>query len=400
MAEMLFPLQIKRQYADNIDADYVFDTYTDMDNFKSDPIAYGGMQAYAKDKDGSLFILNNAKTKWIELGGGSGISIVDDYSKLPTAMSSDAINYVKNDYTDTTVTPNVTYSGGFYLWDNSVTPTPSWKLISGSGAIATYTNLGNVKIKKDGGIVVETDGEIHLEDYSKITNPDGTVTITSGGGTYTKDPTTGDITGTTIGGVPVGTTTVTGTSPSGNPTTTTIVSIGGTTTTTTTETGTDPTSGNPISITTVVEDSPTGTTTTTTTTGTDSSGNPTTTTTSTTTTGGIPTSSTTTTTTSGTDPSGNPTSTTTTTTSTPTGTSTHTTTETTDTGTGNKTTVDVTSTSGGGITKTETSTKEEDPSGATISDTTDVTYEGDDDMFATEDDVDSIYNDIFSGLGW
>ena len=61
---------------------------------------------------------------------GSNLSLVtNDYSTLPI-VTTDTLIYCKNDYIDTSVTPNVTYNKGFYLWDNSVTPTPSWKLIS------------------------------------------------------------------------------------------------------------------------------------------------------------------------------------------------------------------------------------------------------------------------------
>ena len=368
MAEMLFPLQIKKQYAASIDSDYAFDTYVDLDNFKSDPIAYSGMLAYAKDRDGKLFILNNAKTSWIELSGGSGLTMVDDYTKLPSTMTSDSIYFVKNSYEDTSVSPSVIYSNGFYLWDNSVTPTPSWKLISSLGGIATYTDLGTVKIKLNGGIIVESDGEIHLEDFSKVDNGDGTVTITSGSGTYTKDTGTGGISNVSIGGLPVGSTTTTTIDGSGNTIETTVENVGGkeTITTTTKDSG-----GGIVSVD-IVE-----------------------------TTGGMPTSHITTTHTSGTDSSGNPTSTVETVITDGTGgSSTHTVTETTDIGTGNKTTVDITSTSGEGITKIETNTKEEDSSGTPISSTSSKEWFGDDDMFANRDNVDDIYSDIFSDLGW
>ena len=143
MAEMLFPLQIKKQYAASIDSDYAFDTYVDLDNFKSDPIAYSGMLAYAKDRDGKLFILNNAKTAWIELSGGSGLTMVEDYTKLPSTMTSDSIYFVKNSYEDTSVSPSVIYSNGFYLWDNSEI-TPNWKLISSSNDTVTKDDIDGI----------------------------------------------------------------------------------------------------------------------------------------------------------------------------------------------------------------------------------------------------------------
>ena len=55
-----------------------------------------------------------------------GITIVDSYNLLPV-VTEDTICYCKSDYTDISVTPNVTYKGGFYLWDNTANV---WTLIS------------------------------------------------------------------------------------------------------------------------------------------------------------------------------------------------------------------------------------------------------------------------------
>lgn len=322
---------------------------------------------YISENDNVTYRWDNTTTSYIKLSGGSGMVIVDDYSQLPTTMTSDSIYFVKNSYEDTSVTPSATYSNGFYLWDNSET-TPSWKLISSLGGIATYTDLGNVKIQLDGGIIVETDGEIHLEDFNKVDNGDGTVTITSGSGTYTKDTGSGEISNVSVGGLPVSSTTTTTSDGSGNTIETVVENVGGKETITTT---TKDSSGGIISVD-ILE-----------------------------TTGGMPTSHITTTHTSGTDGMGNPTSTVETVITDGTGgSSTHTVTETTDIGTGNKTTVDVTSTSSGGITKTETNTKEEDNTGTVASDTTDTTYEADQDLFCTKDDIDNSYDDIFLDLGW
>ena len=93
----------------------------------------------------------------------------------------------------------------------------------GAMKIATNTILGQVIIKLDGGIKVDSKGFIWIDGYTTAT---------------TTDPITGDITTTTtIGGV---TTTVT-TDPAGNPTSTTINIGGGAITSTT---ATDPTTGN------------------------------------------------------------------------------------------------------------------------------------------------------------
>ena len=55
-----------------------------------------------------------------------GITIVDSYDLLPV-VTEDTICYCNSDYTDTSVTPNVDYKSGFYLWDNTASV---WTLIS------------------------------------------------------------------------------------------------------------------------------------------------------------------------------------------------------------------------------------------------------------------------------
>ena len=68
--------------------------------------------------------------KWVNVTK-KGIEIIENYSLLPT-VTDDTICYVVNDYTDTAVTPNVTYKKGFYLWHNDGINTPKWTLISSS----------------------------------------------------------------------------------------------------------------------------------------------------------------------------------------------------------------------------------------------------------------------------
>ena len=57
---------------------------------------------------------------------GDGILIVDNYKVIPTS-TVEKIVYCKNDYKDTTVTPNVTYDSGFYRYDLTLS---KWILIN------------------------------------------------------------------------------------------------------------------------------------------------------------------------------------------------------------------------------------------------------------------------------
>ena len=199
-----------------------------------------------------------------------------------------------NDYNSLTNKPSI----------NGVTLTGN-KTLAQLGIIpATNTKLGEVIVKKDGGISVDTAGYIWIDGFNKTTttNPttgEVTTVITNGGITTTEvsNPITGETTTTTtIGDFKVETkddgkgniteTTLVGgaevkqeTDPSGNKST----SIGnkvvsGSKTETTTTTSTNPSTGNPVTTTIITTTTPNGTQQTTTLTETDpASGNITTT---------------------------------------------------------------------------------------------------------------------------
>ena len=321
-----------------------------------------------KEDDGNnkkgIYIWNTTDSKYESLtGNGKGINIVNDYSKLSTTLTDYEINYCLNDYTNS----GVTYDKGFYLYNKT---TNKWNPISVTGKIASNTTLGNVIIKKDGGIEVDSNGNIWIGGYSKtesvdpITGDKTTVT-TFNGVTDTKIETpTGDVSEKVdIGGLPVGSSSDVVTNPDGSTTETITETVGGQTTTTVIN---KDSSGNETGSTTTTEmgGKVISTITNSTSTTTDGSGNT------------IKVNSTTTTTASG----GSQISSTTTTT----------------TPSGDTTTVDkVENKDPSGITKVETTTT--DPTGNT---STDITYDAPSDMFATKDDVDSVYDNIFNGLDW
>lgn len=94
-------------------ADTVGKVYFD----KKDNNLYKGTEDLT-DPGNTVYDFENVSSK--------GIQIVDDYSLLPV-VTEDTICYCKTDYTDTSVTPNVEYKSGFYLWDNTASV---WTLIS------------------------------------------------------------------------------------------------------------------------------------------------------------------------------------------------------------------------------------------------------------------------------
>ena len=321
-----------------------------------------------KEDDGDnkkgIYIWNVTDSKYESLtGNGKGINIVDDYSKLSTTLTDYEINYCLNDYTNS----GVTYDKGFYLYNKT---TNKWNPISVTGKIASNTTLGNVIIKKDGGIEVDNNGNIWINGYSKTESVDpitGDKTTTidfNGVKTTTTETPSGDISKeSTVGGLHIGSNSDIITNPDGSTTETITETVGGQTTTTVIN---KDSSGNETGSTIVqtVGGSVVSTTTNSTSTTTDGSGNT------------IKVNSTTTTTASG----GSQISSTTTTT----------------TSSGDVTKVDkVENKDPSGITKIETTTT--DSTGIV---STDTTYDAPSEIFATKDDVDSVYDDIFNGLDW
>ena len=321
-----------------------------------------------KEDDGDnkkgIYIWNTTDSKYESLtGNGKGINIVDDYSKLSTTLTDYEINYCLNDYTNS----GVTYDKGFYLYNKT---TNKWNPISVTGKIASNTTLGNVIIKKDGGIEVDNNGNIWINGYSKTESVDpitGDKTTTidfNGVKTTTTETSSGDISKeSTVGGLHIGSNSDIITNPDGSTTETITETVGDQTTTTVIN---KDSSGNETGSTIVqtVGGSVVSTTTNSTSTTVDASGNT------------IKVNSTTTTTASG----GSQISSTTTTT----------------TSSGDVTKVDkVENKDPSGITKIETTTT--DPTGSV---STDTTYDAPSEIFATKDDVDSVYDDIFNGLDW
>ena len=319
-----------------------------------------------KEDDGDnkkgIYIWNTTDSKYESLtGNGKGINIVDDYSKLATTLTDYEINYCLNDYTNS----GVTHDKGFYLYNKT---TNKWNPISATGKIASNTTLGNVIIKKDGGIEVDSNGNIWIGGYTKtetidpITGDKTTTIDFNGVKTTTTETPSGDISEkTAVGGVPISTNTKTDPATGDITTTTT---IGGTTTTTVTST--DSSTGDKTT-TTVKKDSITGETTKVTE-KVDNTGNPISSSVVNKDKDGNEINSITTTVTNKTDPvSGN-----------------------------SITETVVENTNSSGITKIDTTTKN-NTTGTTENKTE---YEAVNDLFATRDDVDKTYDSIFNDLDW
>ena len=281
----------------------------------------------------------------------TNFTLPEDFGEITNVSSTSTLLGIIEPFTQIDKIYSYTKENGHIQISSSVT-----------GKIASATDLGMIKVGL--GLTIKNDGTLSLTNYSEEKDPvTGEITVTSGGISYKKNPTTGKITGTTVGGLPIGSTTITVPTAGGGTETTVVETVGGTTTTTVTTTDT---SGNPIgsTVTQTVGGEVISTITNSTSTTTDGSGNT------------IKVNSTTTTTASG----GSQISSTTTTT----------------TSSGDVTKVDkVENKDPSGITKIETTTTD-----STGSVSTDTTYDAPSEIFATKDDVDSVYDDIFNGLDW
>ena len=65
MNNLLFPLQLKRQYAGPLDSDSLFISVEAMEMFKTSPLIYDGMVATCNQKKGEVFVYNKSDNVWI-----------------------------------------------------------------------------------------------------------------------------------------------------------------------------------------------------------------------------------------------------------------------------------------------------------------------------------------------
>ena len=75
MAQLIFPLQYKRQYAGPLDADSTFATLEELNAYLASPLRYAGQIATCNESEGQLFVLNNARDAWLSVQGGGGLHV-------------------------------------------------------------------------------------------------------------------------------------------------------------------------------------------------------------------------------------------------------------------------------------------------------------------------------------
>lgn len=99
MAELLFPLQFKRQFADSLDPDSRFGTVTELNSYLSDPARYIGQVVTCDEREGKVFVLNVARDAWIEIGGTDSLSgtyvETSDFDALKSVVDVISGGYLK-----------------------------------------------------------------------------------------------------------------------------------------------------------------------------------------------------------------------------------------------------------------------------------------------------------------
>lgn len=102
MADIIFPLQFKRQYSGSLDPDLVFDTISDKNDYLSSPRRYAGQIVSCLEEEGRAFILNNSLDEWISVStdinviSGDGIDIDADGEGNFTVSISGGLQEVYN----------------------------------------------------------------------------------------------------------------------------------------------------------------------------------------------------------------------------------------------------------------------------------------------------------------
>ena len=115
------PFSFRRQYAASLVEDEVFATSQERLDYLNSGLAYPG-QIVVQSDTSTIYVVNSSTSGYVAVGASADLAfeIVADYNSLPKDTdkpATDKLFYVKEDYIDTTVVPNVEYKNGFYLFD-------------------------------------------------------------------------------------------------------------------------------------------------------------------------------------------------------------------------------------------------------------------------------------------
>jgi hypothetical protein len=106
MANLLFPLSLKRQYSGSLDPDLTFSTTVELNAYLSSPLRYAGQIVTCQEQESSLFVISNDTNSWIDVTDPSN-SISTYVDPISAGLQSQIDSIDLTPYTLLTDTQNI-----------------------------------------------------------------------------------------------------------------------------------------------------------------------------------------------------------------------------------------------------------------------------------------------------
>ena len=113
MADLIFPLPFKRQYAGPLDVDMVFDTIAEKNSYLTNARRYSGQVVSCLEEEGKLFVLNNSRDAWVEVSGSSPEDTI-----VTSTVPASSVDYEVD---------SVEISGGLVEWTIMLTDSTNYR---------------------------------------------------------------------------------------------------------------------------------------------------------------------------------------------------------------------------------------------------------------------------------
>lgn len=177
MSNLLFPLGFKRQYAGPLDADSVFTTMVELQNYLTNDLRYPGQIATCLEKPASIFVMSPACDEWNEYAGEKGENGFTPMPEITTEEDGEYLNFIVG-YHEEDLGGGDMVRVPMYAWDAPIKVSGKDETNTGGGGSSTlteeFTVRGvNIGLYKDGDTIAAGS---NLEDIIKniltaIVNP-------------------------------------------------------------------------------------------------------------------------------------------------------------------------------------------------------------------------------------
>ena len=84
-----WPLMFRRQYAQPLDIDSVFETLAEMETYLTNALRHVGQIATCQETEGIIYIMNNNRDAWVTVDAGSGSLVFTTITELNTHLTND-----------------------------------------------------------------------------------------------------------------------------------------------------------------------------------------------------------------------------------------------------------------------------------------------------------------------